>query len=136
VLGGIANLHTQIPPTKSKLQAELRTFAQFISVLAICMAVAMFLIGCIVAKFENVLDHFVMGFLVVIVANIPQGLPATVMSQLRIIARRMAQKNIYIKKLDLIGWLRRFDMSFRVMVRALYLQTILRSHSDYKHSII
>ncbi|KAK6027834.1 e1-E2 ATPase, partial [Ostertagia ostertagi] len=102
VLGGIANLHTQIPPTKSKLQAELRTFAQFISVLAICMAVAMFLIGCIVAKFENVLDHFVMGFLVVIVANIPQGLPATVMSQLRIIARRMAQKNIYIKKLDLI----------------------------------
>ncbi|VDO20454.1 unnamed protein product [Haemonchus placei] len=102
VLGGIANLHTQIPPTKSKLQAELRTFAQFISVLAICMAVAMFLIGCIVAKFENVLDHFVVGFLVVIVANIPQGLPATVMSQLRIIARRMAQKNIYIKNLNLI----------------------------------
>ncbi|VDL64763.1 unnamed protein product [Nippostrongylus brasiliensis] len=103
VLGGIANLHTQIPPMKSKLQSELRTFAQFISVLAICMAVAMFLIGCIVAKFENVLDHFVVGFLVIIVANIPQGLPATVMSQLRIIARRMAQKNIYIKKLDLIG---------------------------------
>ncbi|WKX90672.1 hypothetical protein Q1695_009484 [Nippostrongylus brasiliensis] len=102
VLGGIANLHTQIPPMKSKLQSELRTFAQFISVLAICMAVAMFLIGCIVAKFENVLDHFVVGFLVIIVANIPQGLPATVMSQLRIIARRMAQKNIYIKKLDLI----------------------------------
>nr|CDJ92560.1 ATPase and Haloacid dehalogenase hydrolase domain containing protein [Haemonchus contortus] len=102
VLGGIANLHTQIPPTKSKLQAELRTFAQFISALAICMAAAMFLIGCIVAKFENVLDHFVVGFLVVIVANIPQGLPATVMSQLRIIARRMAQKNIYIKNLNLI----------------------------------
>ncbi|EPB70237.1 e1-E2 ATPase [Ancylostoma ceylanicum] len=102
VLGGIANLHTQIPPLKSKLQTELRTFANFITVLAICMAVAMFLIGCIVAKFENVLDHFVIGFLVIIVANVPQGLPATVMSQLRIIARRMAQKNIYIKKLELI----------------------------------
>ncbi|VDO21891.1 unnamed protein product [Heligmosomoides polygyrus] len=85
-----------------KFTEELRTFAQFISVLAICMALAMFLIGCIVAKFENVLDHFVVGFLIVIVANIPQGLPATVMSQLRIIARRMAQKNIYIKKLELI----------------------------------
>ncbi|VDM78809.1 unnamed protein product [Strongylus vulgaris] len=102
VLGGIANLHTHMPPIKSKLQTELRTFANFITILAICMAVAMFLIGCIVAKFENVLDHFVIGFLVVIVANVPQGLPATVMSQLRIIARRMAQKNIYIKKLDLI----------------------------------
>ncbi|VDK79252.1 unnamed protein product [Cylicostephanus goldi] len=102
VLGGIANLHTHLPSTKSKLQTELRSFANFITVLAICMAVAMFLIGCIVAKFENVLDHFVIGFLVVIVANVPQGLPATVMSQLRIIARRMAQKNVYIKKLDLI----------------------------------
>ncbi|KAK6728021.1 hypothetical protein RB195_005589 [Necator americanus] len=102
VLGGIANLHTQLPPPKSKLQTELRIFTNFISVLAICMAVAMFLIGCIVAKFENVLDHFVIGFLVIIVANVPQGLPATVMSQLRIIARRMAQKNIYIKKLELI----------------------------------
>uniref|UniRef100_A0A1I7XP17 Cation_ATPase_C domain-containing protein n=1 Tax=Heterorhabditis bacteriophora TaxID=37862 RepID=A0A1I7XP17_HETBA len=102
VLGGIANLHEHIPPPKSKLQTELRAFANFITVLAICMAVAVFLIGCIVARFENILDHFVVGFLVIIVANVPQGLPATVMSQLRIIARRMAQKNIYIKKLELI----------------------------------
>uniref|UniRef100_A0A0K0D257 Cation_ATPase_C domain-containing protein n=1 Tax=Angiostrongylus cantonensis TaxID=6313 RepID=A0A0K0D257_ANGCA len=102
VLGGIANLHTNMLPMKAKLQKELRVIAKFISVMAICMATAMFFIGCIVAKFENVLDHFVIGFLVVIVANVPQGLPATVMSQLRIIARRMSQKNIYIKKVDLI----------------------------------
>ncbi|KAJ1371761.1 ATPase Na K transporting alpha [Parelaphostrongylus tenuis] len=102
VLGGIANLHTHLPPVKTKLQRELRIISKFISILAICMATAMFFIGCIVAKFENVLDHFVIGFLIVIVANVPQGLPATVMSQLRIIARRLSQKNIYIKKVDLI----------------------------------
>lgn len=102
VLGGIANLHTHMMPSKTKLQRELRIISKFITVMAICMATAMFFIGCIVAKFENVLDHFVIGFLVVIVANVPQGLPATVMSQLRIIARRMSQKNIYIKKVDLI----------------------------------
>lgn len=35
-------------------------------------------------------------------ANVPQGLPPTVMSQLAIIARRMAKKNAYIKKPDVI----------------------------------
>lgn len=55
-----------------------------------------------ICRFENILDHFVVGFLVVIVANVPQGLPATVMSQLRIIANRMAQKKMLIKKLELI----------------------------------
>ncbi|CAJ0557884.1 unnamed protein product, partial [Mesorhabditis spiculigera] len=101
VLGEIAEMHTQ-PAIETKLQKELRGFANFVTMLAICMASATFILGCIVAKFENVLDHFVTGFLVIIVANVPQGLPATVLSQLRIIARRCAQKNIYIKKLDLI----------------------------------
>ncbi|GMT28804.1 hypothetical protein PFISCL1PPCAC_20101, partial [Pristionchus fissidentatus] len=102
VLGAIAQIHRDIPLPESKLQKELRSFANFITVLAIGMATIVFLIGCFVAKFENILDHFVVGFLVIIVANVPQGLPATVMSQLRINARRMAAKNVYIKKLDLI----------------------------------
>jgi len=36
------------------------------------------------------------------VANVPQGLPAMLMSQLAIIARRLAKKNMFIKKLDVI----------------------------------
>ncbi|GMT06433.1 hypothetical protein PENTCL1PPCAC_28607, partial [Pristionchus entomophagus] len=102
VLGTIADIHHDIPLPQSKLQKELQTFANFITVLAIGMASVVFLIGCIVADFKNILDHFVVGFLVVIVANVPQGLPVTVMCQLRINARRMAAKNVYIKKLDLI----------------------------------
>lgn len=53
-------------------------------------------------SFDNILYHFLNGFLVVIVAVVPQGLPAMVMSQLAIIARRMAKKNVFIKKLDVI----------------------------------
>lgn len=63
--------------------------------LMICLYYAIF-------RFENILDHFITGFLVIIVANVPQGLPAMVMSQLAIIARRMANKNVFIKKLDII----------------------------------
>lgn len=42
------------------------------------------------------------GFLIIIVANVPQGLPATVISQLSIIGRRMQKHQVYIKKLDII----------------------------------
>jgi P-type E1-E2 ATPase len=67
-----------------------------------------------------VLYHFVTGFLIIMfgplpsflsinlphlfcsVANVPQGLPAMLMSQLAIIARRLAKKNMFIKKLDVI----------------------------------
>ncbi|CAN99760.1 Cation-transporting P-type ATPase N-terminal domain-containing protein [Caenorhabditis elegans] len=102
VLGALANQHHHIPPPSGRLQTELQNFSTFISIVAISMATVVFFIGCFVARFENVLDHFIVGFVVIIVANVPQGLPATVMSQLRIIARRMAQKNILIKKLELI----------------------------------
>uniref|UniRef100_A0A9J2PU20 Cation-transporting P-type ATPase N-terminal domain-containing protein n=1 Tax=Ascaris lumbricoides TaxID=6252 RepID=A0A9J2PU20_ASCLU len=102
VLGGIADLRRHVGTTRSKLQTEINQFVQFISILALCMALFFFLVGCFVARFENILDHFITGFLVIIVANVPQGLPAMVMSQLAIIARRMANKNVFIKKLDII----------------------------------
>uniref|UniRef100_A0A1I7UT06 Cation_ATPase_N domain-containing protein n=2 Tax=Caenorhabditis tropicalis TaxID=1561998 RepID=A0A1I7UT06_9PELO len=102
VMGALAKQHHHIPPPSGRLQTELQNFSTFISIVAISMATGVFFIGCLVARFENVLDHFIVGFVVIIVANVPQGLPATVMSQLRIIARRMAQKNILIKKLELI----------------------------------
>ncbi|ULU14452.1 hypothetical protein L5515_002821 [Caenorhabditis briggsae] len=101
-MGVLAEQHHHIPPPSGRLQTELQNFSTFISIVAISMATGVFFIGCFVARFENVLDHFIVGFVVIIVANVPQGLPATVMSQLRIIARRMAQKNILIKKLELI----------------------------------
>ncbi|CAI5438652.1 unnamed protein product [Caenorhabditis angaria] len=102
VMGAIASLHHHIPPPNGRLHDELHSFSTFITIVAITMATAVFFVGCIVARFENILDHFIVGFVVIIVANVPQGLPATVMSQLRIIARRMAQKNILIKRLELI----------------------------------
>uniref|UniRef100_A0AC34GR78 Cation-transporting P-type ATPase C-terminal domain-containing protein n=2 Tax=Panagrolaimus sp. ES5 TaxID=591445 RepID=A0AC34GR78_9BILA len=102
VLGNITDLQSLVTPTESLLQLEIAKFVQFISIIALSMAVIFFLIGCVVARFENILYHFITGFLIIIVANVPQGLPAMVMSQLAIIARRMAKKNVYIKKLDII----------------------------------
>ncbi|VDO40388.1 unnamed protein product, partial [Onchocerca flexuosa] len=102
VLGYIINIHQQVSKTRSKLKMEIDEFVNFISVVALVMAIVFFLFGSFINNFKNVLDHFIIGFLIIIVANVPQGLPAMVISQLAIIGRRLASKNVYIKKLDII----------------------------------
>lgn len=71
-----------------------------ISFIFFCLGLLTLLIGII--RGADLLHIFVHGFLIVIIANIPQGLPATVVSCLNIIAHRMANKNVYIKKLESI----------------------------------
>nr|CAD2201092.1 unnamed protein product [Meloidogyne enterolobii] len=102
MLGNFTHLQSTVKLTETLLQKEIAKFVQFISIIALSMGVIFFLIGCVVTRFDNVLYHFVTGFLIIIVANVPQGLPAMLMSQLAIIARRMAKKNVFIKKLDII----------------------------------
>ncbi|KAL3997338.1 HAD ATPase P-type IC family protein [Acanthocheilonema viteae] len=102
VLGYIINIHQQVCKTRSKLKMEIDKFVNFISILALIMATVFFMFCSIINNFRNVLDHFIIGFLIIIVANVPQGLPAMVISQLAIIGRRLASKNVYIKKLDII----------------------------------
>lgn len=53
MLGGVADLHHYVPPRTSKLQQELQNFASFITLMAVCMALVVFLIGCIVARLEK-----------------------------------------------------------------------------------
>lgn len=38
----------------------------------------------------------------IVIANVPEGLPATVTSCLTISARRLAQRQVFVKRLDVI----------------------------------
>ncbi|VDN52657.1 unnamed protein product, partial [Dracunculus medinensis] len=102
IIGQIASLTTTQTETKSSLEVEINRFVKFVFISALIMGFMVFLIGCIMTKFEDILGLFSSGFLVVIVANVPQGLPATVTSELTIIARRMAKKNVFMKKLGVV----------------------------------
>uniref|UniRef100_A0A914UYP3 Cation-transporting P-type ATPase N-terminal domain-containing protein n=1 Tax=Plectus sambesii TaxID=2011161 RepID=A0A914UYP3_9BILA len=102
IIGQIASLTTSQEEKKSSLEKQVEKFVRFITILALVMATIVFFIGAAVSNFRNLLSTFINGFLVVIVANVPQGLPATLTSQLTIIARRMAKKNVFLKKLDVI----------------------------------
>ncbi|KAL3078162.1 hypothetical protein niasHS_012049 [Heterodera schachtii] len=99
MLGNFTHLQSTVKLTETLLQKEIAKFVQFVSIVALSMGVIFFLIGCISLFnfwFENVLYHFVTGFLIIIVANVPQGLPAMLISQMAIIARRLAKKNLDI----------------------------------------
>lgn len=58
------------------------------------MACILFLIAVGRRQGEGVLGLFINGFIVLIVANVPQGLPATITSLQLIVAERLATQNV------------------------------------------
>lgn len=102
MIGQIAHVTTNVGATQTTLEKEINHFVRFVAVLAISMAAVFFCIGVGRQKGDNALSLFINGFLIVIVANVPQGLPATVTSLLTITARRMAAANVFVKRLDAI----------------------------------
>ncbi|KAJ0410509.1 hypothetical protein ATCC90586_008316 [Pythium insidiosum] len=93
VIGRIAKLASTTKHRQTNMEREVNHFVRFIAILALTMASILFAIGVIRLEGKKVLTTFVNGFLVIIVANVPQGLPATVTSLLTITARRMAAQN-------------------------------------------
>lgn len=58
----------------TRLELEHKRFVNVISTLAITMATITFIIGLLLTNSQYVINTFVNGFLVIIIANIPQGM--------------------------------------------------------------
>lgn len=71
---------------------------KLIVIISLVTATTLFVIG--IARGENIFTTFVQGFIIVIVANIPQGLPITVTMLLTITAKKLAKKNVFVKTLE------------------------------------
>lgn len=104
-IGTIAKLASDTVVRESTLQKEIRVFVRLIAIIAVVMATACFILSVFLqgAKtVQEIIKLFVNGFLVIIVANVPQGLPSTVISLLSLAARNMAKKQVLIKRLDCV----------------------------------
>ena len=99
MIGSIARL-TAATSSETTLQKETKRFVRIIGILAFAMAIVFFIIG--VAQKRGVLDMFILAFVAVLVANIPQGLPATVTASLTVTAKRMRDRNVLVKRLDVV----------------------------------
>uniref|UniRef100_A0A915PWR4 Cation-transporting P-type ATPase N-terminal domain-containing protein n=1 Tax=Setaria digitata TaxID=48799 RepID=A0A915PWR4_9BILA len=102
VIGKIVRMTSKEKGVPTRLELEHKRFVNFITTLAITMATITFLIGLLLANFQQIINTFVNGFLVIIIANIPQGLPITLGAVLAIVARRLAKQNIFMKRLDVV----------------------------------
>ncbi|RKO84592.1 E1-E2 ATPase-domain-containing protein, partial [Blyttiomyces helicus] len=97
VLGQIANMTTSETKRHSPLSEEIERFCKIISFLAFTTAVTFF----VIALLKNGDFNGALGFAIgILVAWVPQGLPATVTMLLTIAAKRMANQQVLVKDLQ------------------------------------
>lgn len=100
IMADIAKLASTTKEGQSTLKYEVEYFVNILAVIALSMGTVFFIIALIRQGFS--IDLLVNSFIVIIVANVPQGLPAAVSGALVVAARTMLERNVLIKKVDII----------------------------------
>lgn len=99
VFGRIAGLAAGSSSDATTLQRDIHHFVLIISTVAITLGVVFFAIGFIKGTEPITNVVFCIG---IIVANVPEGLLATVTVSLTLSAKRMAKKQVLVKKLEAV----------------------------------
>nr|KAF6372967.1 ATPase H+/K+ transporting non-gastric alpha2 subunit [Pipistrellus kuhlii] len=99
IIGHIASLASGVGNEKTPIATEIEHFVHIVAGVAISIGVLFFIIA--VSMKYRVLDSII--FLIgIIVANVPEGLLATVTVTLSLTAKRMAKKNCLVKNLEAV----------------------------------
>ena len=101
LIGNMVELTSDVGGSQSTLKADIQYFVYFLTTFALFQSATVFVIGCAVQKI-NPVTVFINGFIVIMIGNVPQGLPTTVTACLFIVADRMGKRNVFVKKLDII----------------------------------
>jgi len=97
VIGKIANLAASAEAKETPLSIEIERFIKIISGIAVFLGVLFFIFG-VIYKYPFITNMvFAIG---IIVANVPEGLLATVTVSLALTAQRMARKMVLVKNLE------------------------------------
>jgi len=97
VIGQIANLASSAESAETPLSIEINRFIKIISAVAITLGIVFFIFG-VIYKYDIITNLvFAIG---IIVANVPEGLLATVTVSLALTAQRMAGKMVLVKNLE------------------------------------
>jgi len=97
VIGQIANLASSAESAETPLAIEIDRFIKIISAVAITLGVSFFIFGVF---YETDLIMNLVFAIGIIVANVPEGLLATVTVSLALTAQRMAGKMVLVKNLQ------------------------------------
>jgi len=97
VIGQIANLASSAEAVETPLSIEIHRFIVIISSVALSLGIIFFIFGVVYGYDFIVNMVFAIG---IIVANVPEGLLATVTVSLALTAQRMAGKMVLVKNLE------------------------------------
>jgi len=102
MMGRIAKLADSTEQVETPISREISHFVLIVSSVAIFLGVTFFIVSIIKRPgWDQLITHFV--FVIgIIVANVPEGLLATVTVSLSLTARRMATKNVLVKNLEAV----------------------------------
>ncbi|XP_062995415.1 potassium-transporting ATPase alpha chain 2 [Elgaria multicarinata webbii] len=99
IIGRIASLASGVGNEKTPIAIEIEHFVHIVAAVAISIGVLFFIIA--VSMHHGVMESII--FLIgIIVANVPEGLLATVTVTLSLTAKRMAKKNCLVKNLEAV----------------------------------
>jgi sodium/potassium-transporting ATPase subunit alpha len=99
VMGRIANLASGLGSNETPIAKEIHHFIHLITSVAVFLGVSFFIIAFVLGYYWLDAVIFLIG---IIVANVPEGLLATVTVCLTLTAKRMAKKNCLVKNLEAV----------------------------------
>ncbi|KAK6311125.1 hypothetical protein J4Q44_G00191800 [Coregonus suidteri] len=99
VMGRIATLASGLETGQTPINMEIEHFIQLITAVAVFLGVSFFILAIILGYTWLEAVIFLIG---IIVANVPEGLLATVTVCLTLTAKRMAKKNCLVKNLEAV----------------------------------
>uniref|UniRef100_A0AC35FRB4 Cation-transporting P-type ATPase N-terminal domain-containing protein n=1 Tax=Panagrolaimus sp. PS1159 TaxID=55785 RepID=A0AC35FRB4_9BILA len=102
VIGQIAHLTTGQPVNKSRIEIQLWRFVVFLMVAAFVLGLALFITGGFIHHWKNIVALICTAFLGCGIGLVPTGMPATVTSMIAVVARRLAEQNVFLKRLDIV----------------------------------
>jgi sodium/potassium-transporting ATPase subunit alpha len=100
LIGTMVELTGDVGKASSTLKKDIEYFVKILTIFALIQAGLLFVVG--LSRGLDPLNVFVQGFVTIMIANVPQGLPTTVTASLYLVAEGMAKQNVFVKKLDII----------------------------------
>jgi magnesium-transporting ATPase (P-type) len=98
--GRIVRLTQAVREEPSRLHQEMSRLTRTLSLIALGLGVIVFIVGIVDVQL-GINEAFILA-LGIIVAAIPEGLPATVTLSLAVAVQRLAQKGVLVKKLSIL----------------------------------
>lgn len=103
LIGTMVELTGDVGKDSSTLKKEIEYFVKILTLFALAQVALVFIIG--LSRGLDPIDVFVYGFVVIMIGNVPQGLPSTTAACLFLVVERMGKQNVFIRLLhfDLHG---------------------------------